>query len=213
MPASSALKVWVEGGQIEDKHFPGYATNPVNSEKQSIVIDTIDVHELMRRPTEMWNYDILIYGLWDGFGARGYNDPMCNFPDEVLTAETIKYIDAGYSVVAGHDTIGRISGTAHGLGRIRDRFKVKVGGRNDETEVDVDAQGVPMTKSWEIWGITAEVVKDTHLTDYPWTISGKTFETGQTHTFCNFALGNIWMKIIENREINRCWEFPYDNIS
>ena len=199
---SAALKVWMEGGKIiyPDKPenttqvFTNYGENIVINGSQSIMVDIMTVTELEANVTKIWDYDMVVFGTWDRAGACDEYIQTKNFPNIRLVAELNKYLDSRYSVIASHDSIGHFSGNAYGLGLLKDRFAVKVGGRPEYAkECDLDASGNPMLYNWKFGSTVVDVVKRGQVVDYPWNLSGRELHIPLTHTYGNIAMGDIWM--------------------
>lgn len=207
MAKSAALKVWMEGGEIDGVKFTNFGQNLV-TKGQSIKVDLISVEGLKKNVKKIWDYDIVVIGTWDGAGARNSLDQTCNYPDANLISEFKKYKQSRYGLIASHDTISIFTGNKFGLGLMKDDFLVKVGGRgvNRTDEVDVDVKGVPMITNWRRGSTIVDVVKWGQVIDYPWNLSGRELHIPSTHTYGNLAMGDIWMTL---RWVNSSADRPF----
>ena len=110
---AAALKVWMEGGkQTFDNvttYFDAAGRHPQTGERL-ISVTVMSCTAFESRVSEMWNYDVLVYGTWDANGRvsaciQSSNYRNENYPSPNTVKEIGKYMDNGFGVIAGHDTI------------------------------------------------------------------------------------------------------------
>lgn len=202
---SASLRVLIEGGKIGNTAFDNLALTPTG--EQFITIDSISLDEMNTSYKLVWNYDIVVIGIWDASGV-GFTSEIpqheCNTFSSELVNELRAYLDAHYSIILTHDFLGPSTRTDMNLGPLRGYFGVKTG-RGTESVVDKDCRGVAMTENWQTRSQTVDVVQIGALTDYPREVSQTSFSCKRTHTCGNIATGKIWMTL---RDVN-----SYDDVA
>ena len=201
MKKSAALKVWMEGGTMaEDNgnvvHYDPYGINPKTGQ-QLIYVDLVAFKDFNRNPNMAYSYDVIMFGTWDNNGIPSYVWNREGDPVDVLTPDATKvveqYIQQGYGVCSGHDTIGDELGS-YGLSGLRRYFNIRIGQwyygwpgiphRND-----IDYQD-----SWGYVSNQVRVDKKGLLTNFPWELPlGTILNIPAAHTCANAALGDVWM--------------------
>lgn len=192
LPKSASLKVWMEGGSFTDSegkvtNFEAYGVNPHTNQK-ILYVTPVTAAEFNDNPSVIWNYDVVMFGTWDSNGG------LEEQPNDAAIAVTEQYIQAGYGVICGHDTIGGIF-YDKGLKKLRKYFNIEIGGWSDdyETQTDIDYQD-----SWGYQSSYVEVTRDGLLTNFPWEIPiGAKLSIPVTHTTANAALGEVWMNLVD----------------
>ena len=99
-------------------NFQAYGKNPTTG-RQIIKVDHVSKAQFEENPNIIWNYDVMMHGTWDSNASELISDSGINIIEG--------YIKAGKGVLTGHDTIGAITGTKKGFGKIREYFKIKTG--------------------------------------------------------------------------------------
>ena len=193
LPQSARLKRWME--EPNSEHPRGYGQGII--EVTPIPIDQFNSNyqTILKNTDGSWKYDVIMIGSWDG---RGNTTPTISNAAVDLISE---FIDSGRGVLAGHDTIGYTQGTQSGLGRIREKFNIKVG--------HWKGSGTPDTDHNYFSGFTSTKVnlqRKGLLSNYPWDLGspGTIFNVPLTHTTSNFAYGDIWMNLSDPD--------PYDDV-
>ena len=192
LPKSAALKVWIEGGSINENgnitNFNPTGINPLNS-RQLIKVTSVSSSAFDSNPEMIWNYDVAMFGTWD---CNGNIDDQ---PEDNSVAVVKEFLDAGFGVVAGHDTIGYTY--ENGLNKIRSYFAVDSGcwrGPDTKTDKDINA-------AWGYISTTATVVTDDVLTSYPWNLPvGTKLSIPRTHTCANAARGIVPMQLTDGSD-------------
>jgi len=192
LPKSASLKVWMEGGTYTDSEgnvskFEAYGINPYTGQK-ILNITPIPSTEFNENPNIIWDYDVVMFGTWD---TNGSIDDQPN--DEAI--EIIEqYIQSGYGVICGHDTIG-YNYNGIGLSKLRKYFNIEVGywSSGYETKTDIDYQ--------DAWGYISryiEIKRNGLLTNFPWELQiGAKLTVPTSHTCANAALGDVWMRFVD----------------
>ena len=100
----------------------------------------------------------MMQGTWDNNAGNIISDSGINVIEN--------YIKAGKGVITGHDTLGAITGTTKGIGRIRDYFKIKIGNLGDIWS----ANGYDINASWGYMSNKIKISKKGFLTQFPWNL-------------------------------------------
>lgn len=179
------LKTWMETN--------GYGKGLISVDEVSINNFNNNPNGYLKDSNGNWKYDVIMFGSWDG--SNGV------YPSNNAVELFKQFIDSGRGFLAGHDTIGYIWGTDKGLGRIRDKFNIKVGSWNNEASAtDIGYEnlhgGFESTKTI--------LKKKGLLTNYPWELGevGTVFTVPKSHSTSNFAYGDIWMIYPDNSIIS-----------
>ena len=188
LPASANLKKWMETPNGENSK--GYGKGLI--EVTPVIIEDFNSNpnQYMKDGNGNWKYDVIYMGAWDCNNGKNLNDTAVNLVSE--------FIDSGRGFLAGHDTIGFEYGTNVGIGRIRDKFNIKVGyWSNPNTPTD---EGFHYFGGYSNTKII--VKKKGLLTNYPWKIGDINTELSvpSTHSTSNFAFGDIWMVFPEDNK-------------
>ena len=148
----------------------------------------------------------MMQGTWDGNGSEIINDLGINIIEN--------YIKAGKGVLTGHDTIGAMTGTTKGFGKIRDYFKIKTGNFGGAWA----ANGYDIDASWGYMSNRVKITKKGFLTQFPWNLGpiGTVLNVPESHTAVNVATGNTWMEYVgteeyENRGITYLKKEKFEN--
>lgn len=203
LPKSAALKVWLEGGTIiedsgEVSTFQALGINPYTGQ-QLLYVTPISTNEFMGNinawSSDIWNYDIVMLGTWDCNGSE--KDQMNDAALELLE----RYINQGYGVLAGHDTIGYSYGDL-GLNKLRKYFNIKIGNFGEDSQTTIK-QGVDYQDSWAYLANHVTVDKQGLLTNFPWELpAGAVLTIPQAHTCANAALGDVWMNFYDGEWVD-----------
>ena len=183
LPKSANLKQWMEEPNNEDPK--GYGKGILDIYPIDIKTFNSDFETILKDENNQWNYDVIYVGHWDG---TGNTSPAISDDAVDLIGE---FIDSGRGVLAGHDSLGYRLGTNIGLGRIRDKFNIKVG--YWDIAGTVPDEGHNYYGGFENTKIC--ISKKGLLTNYPWNVGeiGGTLNIPRTHSTSNFAYGDIWM--------------------
>ena len=156
-------------------------------------MDHVSKAQFEVNPNMIWNYDVVMQGTWDGNGSEIINDSGINIIEN--------YIKAGKGVLTGHDTIGAITGTKKGFGKIRDYFKIKIGNYGG----DWAANGYDIDASWGYMSNRVKITKKGFLTQFPWSLGpvGTVLTVPESHTAVNVATGNTWMEYVDTEVYDR----------
>ena len=93
---------------------------------------------------EMKNYDIIVIGFRDG--GRDYQ----NVASTEAVHRVSEYIDLGYSVLLGDDSVGYIYGNNFYYGPITDKFGILLGTETKYTNSSYYSNGT-LTTRWMYW--------------------------------------------------------------
>ena len=193
LPKSASLKVWMEGGTMNEggtiTNFSAVGIDPASG-RQLIKVTEVSSTDFNNNPSIIWNYDVMMVGTWDINGSPD------NQPNNAAVAVIKNYLDAGFGVVTGHDTIGYTY--EHGMNIIRDYFAIDSGCWNGPgtktSNYDYDA-------NWGYISTQATVIKEDVLTSYPWYLPvGTKLTIPQTHTCATASRGIVAMELTNGSE-------------
>lgn len=207
--AGNNLKSWMEKPNEEcDK---GYGKGLISVDEVNIKDFNNNPALYMKNSNNTWKYDVIMIGSWDCNNNLNPTDDAVNLISD--------FLDSGRGVLAGHDTIGYSWGINKGLGKIRDRFNVKIGyWGNSQTDTDKE-----FSYYGGYIGDKVTIKKKGLLTNYPWNIedtkSAKELDRDNnvilsvpiSHSTSNFAFGDIWMTYSDNVKYSNS-NFP-DNLN
>ena len=186
---SASLKVWMEGGtMVEDgvvTNYEAYGRNPKTGQ-QLIYVTPMNAQEFNAHPENVWNYDIVMFGTWDGNGTTP------DQPSEHAVNVIEEYIKKGYGVLCGHDTIGCAYGLT-GLSRLKSYFGIITGYWS--TSQPGNIQGVDYQESWGYRSNRVKVTRQGLLTNFPWELPLGSIQTVPiAHTCANASVSDTWME-------------------
>jgi hypothetical protein len=180
--AGNNLKTWMETN--------GYGKGKISVDEVNIDTFNSNPSQYLKDSSGKWKYDVIYMGAWDANNSKNLNDTAVNLISD--------FIESGRGFLAGHDTIGYEFGTTNGLGRLRDKFNIKVGyWSNPDTPTD---EGYHYFGGYTNSKII--VKKKGLLTNYHWKIGdvGTQLSVPTTHSTSNFAFGDIWMVFPEDNK-------------
>lgn len=173
--------------------FDNYGRNPETG-KQLIYVTEVNTTEFNNNPQMIWNYDVLMQGSWDANNVMDFTEG--NILSDEATNIIEQYINSGYGVCAGHDTIGYYLGTTKGLSKLRDKFNIKVGSWTPDYPSDTG-----FNYSWSYGSSNVIIQEEGLITNFPWQIGkiGDTLTIPYAHTTAQSAFGNVWLQFDDNR--------------
>lgn len=167
----------------------GKKTEANLTKEEQKYLDSINPY---KKGDSKYAYDVIMYGAWDCNGSKIPSDYAIDYFE--------KYIKDGYGFLAGHDTIGYTWGIERGLGRLRDKFNIKVSNMRDHKDVEHTKPYFKADDGYDgvNFGVLGHKVRIKNyglLTNYPWYIAGKEtkLDIPYSHSTNNFAYGDIWM--------------------
>lgn len=151
--------------------------------KQLIKVDHVTVKEFETNPNMIWNYDVMMHGIWNVNHLNVINDNAI----EVVR----KYIDAGKGVLISQEALGYQYGNSRGMGKLKDKFNIVVG-KWGNNQYDVP-------RAWIYNGTKIKQNKSGVITQFPWSIGniGEKFDIRDTHTTSNAAKGDVWFELTD----------------
>ena len=151
--------------------------------KQLIKVDHVTVKEFETNPNMIWNYDVMMHGIWNINHLNVINDNAI----EVVR----KYIDAGKGVLISQEALGYQYGNSRGMGKLKDKFNIVVG-KWGNNQYDVP-------RAWAYGGNKIKQNKSGVITQFPWSIGniGEKFDIIYTHTTSNAAKGDVWFELTD----------------
>ena len=151
--------------------------------KQLIKVDHVTVKEFETNPNMIWNYDVMMHGIWNVNHLNVINDNAI----EVVR----KYIDAGKGVLISQEALGYQYGNSRGMGKLKDKFNIVVG-KWGNNQYDVP-------RAWNYNGTKIKQNKSGVITQFPWSIGniGEKFDIRHTHTTSNAAKGDVWFELTD----------------
>lgn len=138
-----------------------------------IKVEEISIDEFNNAPTKylktsesQWIYDVIVFGSSDKNDSKDLSDLAYN--------EVKKYIDAGYGVLFGHDTI-----TIQNINfaKLSSYVKISIGGTQEYTGAS-----------------KIEVTRKGYITQYPYIIDEEQISIPLTHTNSQWAAGDVWIR-------------------
>ncbi|OHT01275.1 hypothetical protein TRFO_31947 [Tritrichomonas foetus] len=213
-PKSASLKVWMEGGKykatldVDDNDATlfapyGEVTLEDGQKHQLIKVDLINNVEFQKNPNKIFDYDVVMIGTWDCNDAFWSSDNRGN----ANTNEALeRFIQQGYGVLFGHDTLGFRFGRNYSYGPLAKYLNIKLGVWNTEkpntTELDYNYQTMYHSKQ-------AIIKKEGILTNFPWSIGkvGTVLEIPETHTCSQITYSDV---LLEMGSLSGCHMPPED---
>ncbi|KAH0790060.1 bacterial Ig-like domain protein [Histomonas meleagridis] len=105
------------------------------------------------------------------------------------------YIDEGYGVLLGHDSVGYYFGNSFGYGRIASKFGIVLG--TEECFKENHCSNGTLSQRWMYWSKDFHVATRGLLNSYPYKIPDGNYSINLTHTCSNAAFGDVWMELGE----------------
>ena len=151
--------------------------------KQIIKVDHVTVKQFEENPNMIWNYDVMMHGIWNVNNLNVINDNAI----EVIR----RYIDAGKGVLISQEALGYQYGNSRGMGKLKDKFNIVVG-KWGNNQYDVP-------RAWAYGGAKIKQNKSGVITQFPWSIGniGEKFDIRHTHTTSNAAKGDVWFELTD----------------
>mgnify|MGYP000938297100 CR=1 FL=1 len=151
--------------------------------KQIIKVDHVTVKEFETNPNMIWNYDVMMHGIWNVNHLNVINDNAI----EVVR----KYIDAGKGVLISQEALGYQYGNSRGMGKLKDKFNIVVG-KWGNNQYDVP-------RAWIYGGTKIKQNKSGVITQFPWNTGniGEKLNIRHTHTTSNAAKGDVWFELTD----------------
>ena len=151
--------------------------------KQIIKVDHVTVKQFEENPNMIWNYDVMMHGIWNVNNLNVINDNAI----EVIR----RYIDAGKGVLISQEALGYQYGNSRGMGKLKDKFNIVVG-KWGNNQYDVP-------RAWAYEGAKIKQNKSGVITQFPWSIGniGEKFDIRHTHTTSNAAKGDVWFELTD----------------
>ncbi len=187
---SAALKVWMEGGTMNGTSFKAYGVNPITGQ-QILKVTPVSTTSFNNNPSMIWNYDVVMIGTWDGNGRI--------YPNENALKVIEEYINAGYGILTGHDTIyyDSLNPSYGNMRALRKLFKIEISDyykTNNFKEVDYNVY-------WCYFSNYIVVKKSGLLTNFPYELPiGTKLAIPSTHTVGQASLGNTWMTLVDGND-------------
>lgn len=154
-----------------------------------ISVDSIPIETFNSNPSIVWNYDVAVFGFADCNNCKSINDNAEGIIDQ--------YIQSGRGVLFGHDTICS--------DRQKSNFKILA-----EKYLNMISytggnfyNGADPSKGFTREGTSTIVItKKGLLTNYPYKIGdvGTHLIVPYSHTSCQYASGDIWMRYDWNNQ-------------
>ena len=151
--------------------------------KQLIKVDHVTVKEFETNPNMIWNYDVMMHGIW--------NVNHLNLITDKAIEVVRKYNDAGKGVLISQEALGYQYGNSRGMGKLKDKFNIVVG-KWGNNQYDV-------SRAWIYNGTKIKQNKSGVITQFPWSIGniGEKFDIRHTHTTSNAAKGDVWFELTD----------------
>ncbi|OHT05829.1 hypothetical protein TRFO_26335 [Tritrichomonas foetus] len=106
------------------------------------------------------------------------------------------YIEAGYGVLFGHDTLGFYFGNQRSYGPLAKYLDMKLGLWSNQTDREA---GADYRYSTGFWSRNVTIMKEGLLTSYPWHIGsvGDKLQVPLTHTCAQISSSDVWFQLTD----------------
>ena len=194
IPKSASLKKWMEEPNRDDTRGYGRGLIKVTP----VTVDNFNsnpTNYLNKDSSGKYNYDVVVFGTWDGFGSKDLNDSSLKVMKE--------YLSAGNSCVMGHDTI--LNGDRK-INELRSYFNIKLAGLDNKKGTNGNVPSIyPSGRDDASGSATARVRLRTNnvFTTYPWHIgnAGQILTVPYCHCVGQVAYGSVEISFDEFDDI------------
>ncbi len=168
--------------------FKAYGVNPITGE-QILKVTPVSTTSFNNNPSMIWNYDVIMIGTWDSNAL--------SYPSDNAVKIIEEYINSGYGILLGHDTIfSQSDPKRYEMGKLKKYFNIELGtyGQTNPAEYDYNT-------SWFYVSNYITVDKTGLLTNFPYELPlGTQLTIPATHTNRQAALGNVWMTLVNGTD-------------
>ncbi|OHS96573.1 hypothetical protein TRFO_37253 [Tritrichomonas foetus] len=194
---SDSMKVWMEGGTIGGEVYEPVGEIEIDGTKEKLLyVDSEPMTSFNTNPQKIFDYDVIVFGTWDTNYADYDMSKRTNLPIPASIEVLKNYLDQGFGVLFGHDTLGFVFGKKDSFGPLQDYVKLKFG-RWGSYPASADNRDYDEVS--QFWTVQTVIKKEGLLTKYPWDIGpiGTVLNISLTHTCAQTAFGDIWLEMGE----------------
>jgi hypothetical protein len=178
LPKSASLKMWMEAPNPDSPN--GYGKGLISVDAVPISAFNANPNSFLKNSDGSYKYDTVFFGSWDG----NSNEDLTTASEPYVEA----FVNTGRGLLIGHDTAS-----------CAPEFMHTVFGKLAEKYANMYVLGG--LSQFPAFGYNQVTIKKKGLlTDYPWAIGsvGTILNTPMSHTYGQFAMGDIWMTYPEN---------------
>lgn len=175
---SASLKMWMEAANTDNSH--GYGKGFISVDAVSFTDFNANPSIYLKDSSGSYKYDVVFFGAWDGYS----NEDLSSSTETAVEA----YVNTGRGLLIGHDTASCAPEFMHtNFSRLAEKYAhlYALGGLNQYPAYGYDQ---------------VTIKKKGLLTNYPWSIGdvGTILNTPMSHSYGQFAMGDIWMTYPKN---------------
>ena len=175
---SASLKMWMEAANSDNSH--GYGKGFISVDAVSFTDFNANPSIYLKDYSGSYKYDVVFFGAWDGYS----NEDLSASTETAVEA----YVNTGRGLLIGHDTASCAPEFMHtNFSRLAEKYAhlYALGGLSQYPAYGYDQ---------------VTIKKKGLLTNYPWPIGdvGTILNTPMSHSYGQFAMGDIWMTYPKN---------------
>ena len=175
---SASLKMWMEAANSDNLH--GYGKGFISVDTVFFTDFNANSNFYLKDSSGSYKYDVVFFGAWDGYS----NEDISASTETAVEA----YVNTGRGLLIGHDTASCAPEFMHtNFSRLAEKYAhlYALGGLNQYPAYGYDQ---------------VTIKKKGLLTNYPWPIGdvGTILNTPMSHSYGQFAMGDIWMTYPQN---------------
>ncbi len=175
---SASLKMWMEAANSDNLH--GYGKGFISVDAISFTDFNANPNFYLKGSSGSYKYDVVFFGAWDGYS----NEDISDSTETAVEA----YVNTGRGLLIGHDTASCAPEFMHtNFSRLAEKYAhlYALGGLSQYPAYGYDQ---------------VTIKKKGLLTNYPWPIGdvGTILDTPMSHSYGQFAMGDIWMTYLRN---------------
>ena len=175
---SASLKMWMEAANSDNSH--GYGKGFISVDSVSFTDFNANPNFYLKGSSGSYKYDVVFFGAWDGYS----NEDISASTETAVEA----YVNTGRGLLIGHDTASCAPEFMHtNFSRLAEKYAhlYALGGLSQYPAYGYDQ---------------VTIKKKGLLTNYPWPIGdvGTILDTPMSHSYGQFAMGDIWMTYPRN---------------
>ncbi|MFT8889783.1 MAG: DUF5057 domain-containing protein [Ethanoligenens sp.] len=175
---SASLKMWMEAANSDNSH--GYGKGFISVDAVSFTDFNANPSIYLKDSSGSYKYDVVFFGAWDGYS----NEDLSASTETEVEA----YANTGRGLLIGHDTASCAPEFMHtNFSRLAEKY--------------ANLYALGGLTQYPAYGYNQVTIKKKGLlTNYPWAIGdvGTILNTPMSHSYGQFAMGDIWMTYPQN---------------
>jgi hypothetical protein len=177
-PKSASLKMWMETPNPDSPN--GYGKGLISVDAVPLSAFNANPNSFLKNSDGSYKYDTVFFGSWDG----NSNEDLTTASEPYVEA----FVNTGRGLLIGHDTASCAPEFMHTVfGKLAEKYAnmYVLGGLGQFPAIGYNQ---------------VTIKKKGLLTSYPWAIGnvGTILNTPMSHTYGQFAMGDIWMTYPQN---------------